>query len=84
MAKNGTEAYISELPDCQFAHTLTNRPKAEYDFRTTDGRWGYGCDRHWRMHRLHTELGLGKGQKLVVKSTKSTVPPNEHDSSDLV
>lgn len=43
---------------------LEGVPFAEYDFRTTHGFWANGCEHHWKQHRMHEDLGIGKGQKL--------------------
>lgn len=70
MAKNGTVAFVSVLPKCDFPHgsDVTPNPDAEYDFRTKDGRWGNGCRMHWLSYRMHSDLGVGKGQKLEVRT----------------
>lgn len=39
---------------------------AEYDFKTTSGQWGYGCETHYTVFRMFSELGTGKGQKIEV------------------
>jgi hypothetical protein len=57
-----TEARVSVLPDCNF------RPcenKAEYDFRTLDGRWAFGCEADYLANRMYETLGMGKGQRLI-------------------
>lgn len=36
---------------------------AQYDARTSNGQWGYLCEKHFK--REGCTLGLGKGQKLV-------------------
>jgi hypothetical protein len=79
MAENGTIARVVQLPDCTFCKLLTDNAKvngspvfavrkAKYDFRTTNGQWAFGCQLHFEMHRLHSELGLGKGQMLLTVS----------------
>jgi len=65
MANNGTVAYVTELPFCDFPHPMPI--KARYDFRTVDGRWGNGCEEHYQANRMHETLGLGKGQRLVTE-----------------
>ena len=72
MADNGTVAFVSELPNCDFGHSDTpgGVVKARYDFRTTDGRWANGCAEHYDSHRLHETLGLGKGQRLVTEQER--------------
>jgi hypothetical protein len=53
---------MKELPVCNWC----GRP-ANYDFRTQAGPWAYGCERHWRVFRLYTELGEGMGQELKLE-----------------
>lgn len=57
---------VAALPTCDFCDVRTT--PAEYDFRTLFGPWANGCEEHYLMHRLHDDLGTGKGQKLVVAS----------------
>jgi hypothetical protein len=54
------EVQLSTLPQCSFCEA-----PAEYDFRTVTGQWGYGCFDDWVQNRMYTDLGMGKGQKLV-------------------
>ena len=71
MAKNGTIAYVKEAPLCDFCKQGGVERKALYDFKTSWGPWANGCEVHYRTNRLHTELGIGYGQKFVVGE-----PPN--------
>lgn len=64
MPKNGTIAYVNTLPKCDF-HGKEH--DATHDFRSFDGRWGFGCEDAYEEHKMHTELGTGKGQKLEVR-----------------
>lgn len=67
MAENGTVVYTNKLPLCDFCKSRSiNRP-AEYDFKTTLGPWANGCERHWLLHRLYDHLGVGKGQKMILR-----------------
>lgn len=62
-----TAVTVSVLPSCDLCKFLDNVEKpAEYDFRTTDGRWANGCEPHYVEHRMYSTLGTGKGQKLIV------------------
>lgn len=63
MAENGTVAYVAALPKCNFCEN-----EALYDYKTKTGPWAYGCQQHYEWTRLYSKLGLGKGQKLVVKN----------------
>jgi hypothetical protein len=69
---NGTEAEVAVMPDCDFCkmnpHLAEKPRKAEYDFRTKNGQWGYGCTAHYKLNRMHPDLGTGKGQRLVLRA----------------
>lgn len=65
MAENGTIAYVDTKPACNF-HTACT---ADYDFRTSTGPWAYGCEAAYLENRMHPTLGVGKGQKLEVRSS---------------
>ncbi len=54
---------MSKLPQCQFCEEV-----ARYDFRTKSGQWAYGCDKHYLLHRMHENLGIGQGQLLIRES----------------
>ena len=62
---------VAKLPECDFAPC---EHPATYDFKTKAGPWANGCAAHWKQNRAHKELGVGKGQQLVVaaKPAKST------------
>jgi hypothetical protein len=69
MSRDGTRTTVGRLPICDFCEN-----HAEYDFMTTSGhRWAFACHRHWRQHRLHPDLGPGRGQKLVVQPERIVV-----------
>ena len=57
----GDIARVSVLPECDIC---PNGTKAEYDARTPSGQWGNLCERHF--NNLGCQLGLGRGQKLVI------------------
>lgn len=63
--KSGTLAYVSVVPECDFCGT--NHQEALYDFKTKMGPWAFGCEAHYVANRAHPELGIGKGQKLVLR-----------------
>lgn len=67
MAKDGTVAYVAQMPDCQI-HGMMGRKgvPAKYDFKTKDGPWAYGCEACWKDERAYPTLGVGKGQKLEI------------------
>jgi hypothetical protein len=57
----GTTATLSVLPRCWWCPNT-----AAYDFRTKQGPWAYGCIDHYQEHRMHGELGVGRGQLLLL------------------
>ena len=57
-----TETKLDRYPRCD----LCGKP-ARYDFATTHGVWAYGCQTCYEQFRLYPDLGMGKGQKLVLK-----------------
>jgi hypothetical protein len=59
-----TEVVLDELPMCNFRHD-TAEP-AHYDGATVQGSWAYMCEEHFKMYGLG--LGLGRGQRLVVRN----------------
>lgn len=62
MTVANSEVIVHKLPPCDI-------PKCEntalYDGATTFGPWAYMCQAHFDA--LGVGLGLGRGQKLVVK-----------------
>lgn len=66
---------VSSLPLCSFNRCTQS---ARYDFKSKDGPWGNGCDRHYLEHRLYTELGTGKGQRLMLPDEPKPLPPHRH------
>lgn len=74
MAENGTVAYVTELPECDICKYIGTQSEKDspaialYDFKTDDGRWAMGCKPHWVLRRFYPELGMGKGQMLVVRA----------------
>lgn len=54
------EVEVYEKPLCN----ICNEP-AEYDAMTKYGNWAYLCERHYE--KLGIGLGLGKGQRLILK-----------------
>ena len=63
-----TEAEVLELPNCEFC--ADGKTPATYDGKTTfAGKWAYMCEVHFQQFGVG--LGLGKGQRLVVKAQKA-------------
>lgn len=54
------EAKVSKMPSCSFCGE-----EAKYDFRINTGQWAYGCEKDYQAKRMYTNLGTGKGQRLV-------------------
>jgi hypothetical protein len=84
MAKDHTEVLVSKLPMCDIcSHDVqmnkagSQRLEAHYDGRTSFGPWAYMCETHFA--RLGVGLGLGNGQKLVLKLSHPV--PNDPDDS---
>lgn len=75
MAQNGTIAYVHTMPECNFCEIQARydelQPheiqKATYDFKSQNGQWAFGCDRHYSEHRYYPNLGTGMGQKLEAR-----------------
>ena len=61
-------ALVNELPKCDMPGC--DEP-AEYDARTRNG-WGYLCQAHFDL--LGCSLGLGKGQRLIVRGSVKQPP----------
>lgn len=57
----GTEAKVAVLPKCSFCGKT-----AQYDFKTQQGSWAYGCTADYQTYRLYQGLGTGMGQRLVL------------------
>ena len=67
MPKNGTIAYLSKAPGCDFCLKSGRQTPAKYDFLTRLGSWAYGCEAHWTEYRVFEDLGIGKGQIIEIK-----------------
>jgi hypothetical protein len=64
MQRKGTEVVVDALPPCDW--DATHGP-ASYDFKSTSGPWGYGCDACFKERGMG--LGLGIGQKLILRAS---------------
>jgi hypothetical protein len=60
MESDLVEARVHTMPFCDFHDHCT----AQYDFKTTSGPWGNGCENAFREYGIG--LGTGLGQKLVL------------------
>lgn len=69
---------VAELPKCNWCCEL-----AEYDFKTSMGPWGNGCQEHYVAFRAYGNLGTGRGQRLVVPEGDGETR-REKDRRDIV
>lgn len=64
MSKNHTEVTVDKLPKCSIC-----KEDASYDAKIRGmSSWGYLCEKHFKT--MGSGLGLGKGQKLILKKEK--------------
>ena len=61
MANKNNEVEVSILPNCDFC----GKP-ASYDAATNMGPWANMCYQHYMIYRMHSKLGTGLGQKLIL------------------
>lgn len=69
MAKNGTEANVFRIPECdihKYDKGVANVP-AVYDAKTKRGPWANLCQECFDTEAMFTHLGTGKGQRLILK-----------------
>lgn len=62
---------VSEKPKCD----VCGHPQAEYDGKTKIGLWAYMCE--ICFERFGVGLGIGKGQKLLLRRQNEN--PNAQD-----
>ncbi len=60
-----TEVEVERLPACDICSQQGQHAKAHYDGKTLMGPWGYMCKPHFEA--LGVGLGLGRGQRLIVR-----------------
>ena len=63
--KGHTEVEVDKLPNCDLCKESGITETAQYDAKTTFGSWASLCKIHFL--RFGIGLGLGRGQKLVLK-----------------
>jgi hypothetical protein len=70
MARNGTEAFVFVMPDCDIHKYDKKQPgvPAVYDAKTSRGPWAYMCQSCFNTEAMFPDLGTGKGQRLVLKN----------------
>jgi len=59
--------YVDELPDCGICKMGGKKEPAEYDAKMPGRGWANLCQLHF--DQFGCRLGLGKGQKLIVRGT---------------
>lgn len=66
----GTEVEVAKLPDCDIHKYDMKKPgvPAAYDAKTRRGPWANMCEECFPREALYTTLGVGKGQRLILKS----------------
>ena len=62
VASPGTVVAVDALPVCDFCGKT-----AHYDFQTIHRPWAYGCEPCYLDNRAHPVLGVGWGQRLIVR-----------------
>lgn len=60
-----TEVEVAELPICDLCKSNLEEKLAEYDSKLKNGVWANVCEYHFK--KFGTGLGLGNGQKLILK-----------------
>lgn len=61
-----TQVVVDKLPKCDYCGRTFDEM---YDAKTIYGYWAYLCPYHWGKF-TDCLLGLGKGQKLILKDRK--------------
>jgi hypothetical protein len=59
---------VTTLPNCDFCAAMNRKVKAKVDGKTTLGIRANMCARHFATKGI--ALGLGKGQRLILKGSK--------------
>lgn len=69
---DGTEAIMARIPECDI-HKLDKGVAgvpAVYDAKTKRGPWAYMCQECFDKEAAFKELGIGKGQRLILDDSK--------------
>jgi len=73
MAKEGTIAFVAELPMCDVCKANGDATvPALYDSRLKAGGWAMTCLTHYTLYGTG-KLGVGLGQRLAVEPVEETV-----------
>lgn len=67
--------YVTRIPDCDFCAKEGKKVPAVYDAATTFGAWANMCENHFMVHARYG-LGLGKGQRLILRKNKGDTGAN--------
>lgn len=63
---SGFNSYVVKIPPCDLCAEWKICTPAKYDVALKDGTWGYVCEKCRTAHAEHTQLGMGKGQELMI------------------
>jgi hypothetical protein len=77
MPDNHTTTVVDRIPDCdicKYAEKRVNPRPAVIDGKTIHGPWANMCASHFETHGVG--LGLGRGQRLVLRSNTNTSKEN--------
>lgn len=74
MAKDHTQIEVLELPPCDIPGC---KEVARYDGKTSHGPWANMCEEHFDS--LGVGLGLGKGQKLIIKGGEEEMAKDDKE-----
>lgn len=69
LMNNHSDVVVARIPDCDFCKENAVTKPATVDGRTIIGPWANMCQNHFQMYGVG--LGLGKGQRLILKGTGS-------------
>jgi len=67
--RDHTKVMVESLPNCDIKEEHPTPVKARYDAKTIYGPWANLCQHHFEVVAIGN-LGLGKGQRLVLKNGK--------------
>ena len=67
-----TTTQVTFIPNCDYCLTSGIERPAYVDGVTRGGGWAYMCEVHYQAHGVG--LGLGRGQKLILKEAINGEP----------
>ena len=74
MPNNHTTVEVDVLPDCDFCGSPASVDGATRPSSWGRGQWANMCERHWANEGVG-RLGLGQGQRLVLRQPRLTQTP---------